>query len=101
MKHGTTLGAGAGGASLRADRTPSVREEFAALTEPSTFATARAGVRVGWDFSRRWNAFASLEGTALFTGEASPSEPVPPGLLADRGTLWAMPLTLGVRVRLY
>lgn len=95
------VGAGAGGASLRADRTASVPEGFAALTEPSTFATARAGVRVGWDLSRRWNAFASLEGSALFTGEASPSETVPPGLLVDRGTLWAIPLTAGVRVRLY
>lgn len=95
------VGAGAGGASLRTDGEVSVPEEFAALADPSTFATARAGVRVGWDFSRRWNAFASLAGTALFTGDASASEPAPPGLLAGRGTLWTLPLTVGVRVRFY
>ncbi|HSM35031.1 MAG TPA: hypothetical protein VK837_01425 [Longimicrobiales bacterium] len=85
------VGAGIGGASLRA-----ISPSDASLR--GDHPGAQADVKVGWDFSRRWNAFAGLEAAAVFTGDADAGSAA---RSLGGGTIWAFPLTVGVRLRLY
>jgi hypothetical protein len=84
-------GAGIGGASLRASSS-------ADASMRGDHPGARADIKLGWDFSRRWNAYAGLEAAAVFTGDAEAGSAASS---LGGGTIWAFPLTLGVRLRLY
>ncbi|MEN8375066.1 MAG: hypothetical protein ABFS34_06400 [Gemmatimonadota bacterium] len=66
---------------------------FPDISEIGTSAAAEAGLRVGYDFSRRLNVFVGGHVVGIF---ARTSSEEPTG-----GTLWMVPVTAGFRVRFF
>lgn len=93
---------GVGGASIgRPDADPSAPDPVVSGPPPATHLTAHGGVRIGWDFSRRLNAFAAAHAMAMFTGDPLVYVAQGTELLAGNGTLWAVPIVAGLRIRFY
>lgn len=62
-----------------------------------TSAMAQVGLQAGWDFSRRWNAFVEGQAVAIFADETESA--TSQGRMG--GTLWLVPITVGLRLRFY
>ncbi len=93
---------GLGGASVsQPDADASGPEAAIVGSGSATYFSAQGGVRIGWDFSRRLNAFAAAHAAAMFTGGPRSSVANGAEVLRGNGTLWAVPIVAGLRIRFY